>query len=416
MKREDTVRVDAHALTSLISERGVKHAWLAAQVGVDRKTVTRWVTGKVKRLAREHATALARALRCTPDALTPRDEVLATKEEQRVAARLIEERDLLARLAPTDDWKLAEGLIRATLQPDLPLSSLGRLYNLLSIAAWRQGKYAEAGEHAERAREIGGRISDRKVVCGATYNKAVIASLCGDHAEALAAYERCLSSPADFESERDRGKVLSNLGVCYRETNRLEEGLARQEEAIRLFESLGLDLNLAIAWVSKGYVLTDLARFREAEDAQLRAERHAKSAGYRRGVDCAPIYRADPLSLRGERAAARKLVLDALPALERHEVYDLGCHEIAARVLRRAEDLQGASAQLEAGLARSDDFPTVRGALLLEEARLALARGDRKEEARARRAANAVFVRAGLPMRALRGPVREHATGRALER
>ncbi|MEZ0228787.1 MAG: tetratricopeptide repeat protein [Planctomycetota bacterium] len=406
------LRLDTHALGERLRTQGAKQAWLAERVGVDRKTVTRWATGRVKRLDREHAVLLAEALGCAVEDLTVKDEadVLATKEEQRVAAKLIQERDLLARLAPTDDWKLAESLIRATLQPNLPLAALGRLYNLLAIAAWRQGKYDEALRHAERAREIGERAKDAKIVCGAVYNTAVVESLRGDHLAALASYERCLERPEDFETERDRGKVLSNISMCYRDVGRLDEALARQREAIEVFEALGLDLNLAIAFVSLGYVLTDLARFEEAEEAQRRAEDHARRAGYARGVDCAPIYRADPLSLRGKRAEARKLVRQALPRLARHEVYDLGCHEIAARVLRRASDLAGAAAQLAEGLRRSEEFPSVHAALSLEEARLALARGDAKGEKRARAAANAAFERAGLSMRRLTRPVSEYAT------
>jgi tetratricopeptide (TPR) repeat protein len=411
MKPEDTLRLNAHALAKLIGEKGAKQAWLAGRIGVDRKTVTRWVTGRVKRLARDHALALATALGCGVAELTVKDEadVLATKEEQKVAAKLIQERDLLALLAPTDDWKLAESLIRATLQPNLPLASLGRLYNLLAIASWRQGKYAEARRHAGRASEIGERSGDRKVVCGAVYNVAVIESLRGDQKGALAAYERCLEHPDDFESERDRGKVLSNVSMCYRDVGRLEDALARQEEAIRVFAPLGLELNLAIAYVSLGYVLTDLARFDEAERAQIQAAEHARKAGYARGLDCAAIYRADPMSLRGERDDARALVLAGLPLLAKHDVYDLGCHEIAARVLRRAGDLEGAALQVEAGLERSKEFPTVAATLHLEAARLALARGDAAGERRARERANVAFRRAGLEMRVVHDPVREHA-------
>ncbi len=414
MRREDTVSLDTHALVRRIQALGLKQAWIASQVGVDRKTVSRWVTGKVKRLAREHAARLAEVVACPARELTRSDEadVLATKEEQRVAARLIQERDLLARLAPTDDWRLAEGLIRATLQPDLPAGTLGRLYNLLATAAWRQGKYGEASRHVARARELGARAGDRGVLCGATYNQAVIDSLRGDHTAALAAYERCLARPDDFDTTRERGKVLSNLAVAYLSVGRAADALATQREAIRVFEGLGLDLNLAIAWVSQGVTATALGRLDEALAAHARAEAHARRAGYARGVDCAPLYRADPLSLSGRTRAARALVEGALPALARHDVYDLGCHEAAARVLRRAGDLEGAARQLEEGLgrARAADLPETLAHLQVEAARLAQARGDARGEVRARRAANAAFRRAGLPMRALDGPPAEHGT------
>lgn len=410
MRKEDTLRLHTHALAHRIAARGFKQTWLASQVGVDKKTVGRWLNGQVKRLARGHAARLATVLGCAVSDLTVADEtdVLATKEEQRVAAKLIQERDLLARLSPTDDWRLAETIIRATLQPDLPLATLGRLYNLLSIACWRQGAYDEGLRHASRAREIGSRCGDRTIVCGATYNDAVIESLRGDHAAALLAYERCIARPEDFETPRDRGKVLSNLSVAYRDVLRFDDSVKTQQEAIDLFLELGLDLNLAIAWVSHGYTLTELGRFDDAQAAHRKAAEHAQRAGYQRGVDCGPIYLADPTSLDGAEKKARDLVLAALPALERHEVYDLGLHEIAARVLRRAGDLDGAAAQIAEGLKRSPDFPGVHAFMRLEEARLALARKDTKGEARAREAANDAFRRAGLAVRVLTKRVREH--------
>ena len=132
MRKEDTVRLNCHAVARRIESLDVKQWWLARMIGVDRKTVSRWLTGKVKRVARENAGRLADHLGCDVEEITVTDEadVLATKEEQRMAARLLQEQDLLALLAPTDSFELAERLIKATLMPDLPLRDLGRLDRL----------------------------------------------------------------------------------------------------------------------------------------------------------------------------------------------------------------------------------------------------------------------------------------------
>ena len=410
MRKEDTVRLDTHALVGRIEDGGVKQAWLAERVGVSRKTVSRWVTGKVKRIGRESAEALAEVLGCAVEALTVADEVdvLATKAEQRAAARLIQDNDLLQLLSPSDNWALAESLIKATLQPDLPLRELGRLYNLLSIAAWRQGHYDEAVRRLERAEEIGVQLDDGGLRQGATYNRAVVDSLVGDMGAALAGYERCLEHPEWFESPRDHAKVLSNVGDTYRSVRRYPESVAAQEECLRIFRRLGAELNVAIGEVSLGNVLCEQGRFDAAEAAYERGEEAAGRANYARGVDCGPIYRADPCSLRGEVARARGWVEEGLPRLRRHPVYDLGCHTIAARVLRRAEAWDDAAAQVREGVRRAEGFPEVRGMLHLEGARLAQARGDGAGAAASRRAANAAFRAAGLEVRVVEGAVPEH--------
>jgi tetratricopeptide (TPR) repeat protein len=421
VRKEDTVRLDAHYLNRRIEVLGLKQGWVADRLGVARKTVSRWATGKVKRLARDNAEALAEVLQCGLGDLTVSDEVdvLATKEEQRVAATLIQESDLLGKLSPSDDWALAEGLIKASLQPDLPLADVGRLYNLLSTAAWRQGHYEEGVRRAARALALGEQLGERTIVAGARMNQAVIDSLCGDLGAALAAYEALLAEPEALASKLDHAKVLSNVGDAYRSFLRFEEGILAQEDSIRLFGELGLDLNLAISCVSLGNVLLEGGRPADALEAYEQAEDHARRARYARGVDCAPIYQADARSLGSDQAddpaatlaAARDLVVRALPYLAQHKVYDLGCHVSAARVLRRAGDLEGAASQVAEGLERAGRFPELRAAVHLEEARLASAQGDGEGEARARASANEAHREADLIARVLEAPAREHGAG-----
>jgi len=405
VKREDTVRIDTHYLTRRIEVLDLKQGWVARQVGVDRKTVSRWATGKVKRMARASAEALASVLDCDVAELTVDDEtdVLATKEEQRVAAQLIQQNDLLQLLSPTDNWQLAESLIRATLQPDLPKAQLGQLYSLLSIAAWRQGHYDEGRQRAERALELAHELGDKAIAHKAHANLATIASLTGSQLDALAGYERCLAEPEYFANKRDHGAALSNVGDVYRCLTRFAESVAAQQHSIRLFSELGLDFNLAISFVSLGYVRTEQGDYAAALAAYTQGGEHARQANYARGVDCDPLYRADARSLLGELEVAADQVEAALPALTRHAVYDLGCHECAARVLRRAGRLEAAAATLAEGLRRSADFPVIHAFMRCEEVRLRRATGDAAGERAAQEAAHAAFRATGLEVRV--GPV-----------
>ena len=89
MKKADTIRIATHVLGRRVEVLGLKQWWIARELGVTRKTVSRWLTGKVKRAARENLVALAELLDCELETITERDEadVLATREEQSVAAR-----------------------------------------------------------------------------------------------------------------------------------------------------------------------------------------------------------------------------------------------------------------------------------------------------------------------------------------
>jgi tetratricopeptide (TPR) repeat protein len=410
VQRSDTVRLNTHFVVRRVEVLGLKQWWLARVIGVDRKTVNRWLTGKVKRVTRYNAEKLAEYLECPLEEIIIPDEavVYATREERRAAAELLRERDLLQILSPSDNWELAEKLIKAAMYPDLPLRELGRLYNLLSIAAWRQGNYGEATVHAERAVEIGERLRDRGILNNATCNIATVDSFLGRHTRSLKGYEKCLAHPEYFDTTRDHAKVLSNVSMVYRDFAMFERSFGSQVEAIRMFEALDLAYNLAIAWTGMAVILTELGFFEEARASAGEALRYAEKTGFEKGTVTATFYVADAVCLEGALDEARPLVENGLEGLGVYDVYDVACHEIAARSFRRAGEYAEAARQLETGLSLAGDFPMLYAMMLQEGARLANAKGVGAEEERLRRDANDMFREMGLEARVRNGPVVEY--------
>lgn len=410
MRRSDTVRLNTHFVVRRVEVLGLKQWWLARVIGVDRKTVNRWLTGKVKRVTRNNAEKLAEYLECPLDEIIVPDEavVYATREEQRAAAELIRERDLLQILSPSDNWELAERLIKATMYPDLPLRELGRLYNLLSIAAWRQGNYDGGRAHAERAMEIGERLGDRGIINNATCNIATVDSFLGRHARSLEGYEKCLAHPEYFDTKLDHAKVLSNVSMVYRDFAMFEKSFGSQVKAIHMFEGLNLTFNLAIAWTGTAVILTELGFFDEARTSAGEALRYADEAGFEKGTVMTPFYVADAVCLQGDTKEALPLVERGLEGLREYDVYDLACHEIAARFFRRAGEHTEAARQLETGLSLAEDFPMLCAMMLQESARLANAKGDNADGELLRRDANDMFREMDLPARVRSGPIVEY--------
>lgn len=411
MKREDTLPLNAQRLAARVEELGLKQWWLAEQLGVDRKTVGRWLSGKVRRIARDNLARLAAELGCSEgDLLLEDGEALATREERRAAAEALRERDLLQLLAPTDDWPLAESLIKATLGPHLPLRSLGQLRNLLSVACWRQGHYEEALVHAGHAREIGERIGERGIVLKATLNQATIHSFVGPIPLAVEEYAACLREPEAFDSQRDHGAALSNVGWLHREERRFDEACEAQLASIRIFSALGLDYNLAISWISLTLHHTELGAFESASEALRTARRHADAARYERGRLACRFYEADIRGLQGEHARAVELVRAALPEVARFQAFDLTCREIAVRQLRLAGELEAAEEELASALRLSRTLPLIQASTLVEGSRLARARGRERLERERRERANAIYRETGLDVRTSARPWGEHGT------
>jgi len=410
MRREDTVRLDTDRLVREVRELGLRQWALARLVRVSRKTVSRWLTGKVRRITAHNLERLAEALGCRPGELTLPESAppYATRADQRHAAELSLDRDLVQLLSPSGDWELAEGVLRAALEPNLPPGRLGRLLNQLSITAWRQERYDEGYALARRAAEIGGRIGDEAVRVKAAANMATVDSLVGRHTDALEGYEWCLERAGSFETARDHAGVLTNVSMVYRDFARFTGSVAAQREAIRLFTGLELPFNLSIAHTCLGVILTEWGRLDEAGLALEESRRRAGAANFSQKLVTLNFYEADVAVLGGDLDRAGELVAEGLRGLGDIEHYDPACLEITARCRRLAGDFGGAARSIAGGLERSRKLLPARALLLQERARLALALGDESGEERHRGEANKIYERTGLDKRIRRETVAEY--------
>ncbi len=412
MRKNDTLRLNTHALRERVEMLELKQWWLARETGVSTRTVNRWLTGEVKRIAIYNAEKLAEQLDCEVEEITVQDEteIYATRREQHAAAKLLQERDLLAILSPSDNWELAESLIRATMEPNLPLAQLGQLYNLLSIAAWRQGDYDQGLAHAQQALELGERTEETGIVYKAKSNIATIDSLRGDAGNARSIWEECVAKPEGYAEKADYAAALSNLGTIYREYAMFEESTAMQKKAIALYAELQRPFNLTIAWITETLLQIELGNAEGATQALAEIERYAKQSGFEKGLAQVLCYRADIELLGGDVEQAGQFVEQGIKELERFSVYDISCHEIEARVYRRCGEFKKAEKAIDEAIRRAVEVPVpfYQGMFLQEKGRLMLALGKEGDEAGLREKANEVFGKLGLERRIHTGTLTEY--------
>ena len=57
-----TLHLNATWLRNRVAELGLRQWWLAEQLGLDRRTVLRWINGQVRSIAAARAHALAQVL------------------------------------------------------------------------------------------------------------------------------------------------------------------------------------------------------------------------------------------------------------------------------------------------------------------------------------------------------------------
>lgn len=388
-------------LENRIRELDLKNWWVAERIGVDRKTLTRWLTGKVKTIRDENLAALAECLKCNLEDLVLHDEsmLMASQEEQSIAAQLMIQENLLATLTPLGQWPLLESMVKATLQPNLPLPLMGKLYNLLSICAWRQDQLDKAEAFARRALSIGEKVGSKIVTVGAKCNLATIFSFRGRLSESLSLYQDCIENSRFLEDDAARGAALSNLSTVHHQIGDFEQAIQIQKQAIEVYEALKLPTNLSIAYGGLGLVETEVGLLEEAEKSLHESLRYAELAKYIRGKHACPVYLADVYARQGDFPRAHEFLSRGLEGFRQIAKSEGLNFEIAGRIHRLQKKWAEAQALLEAGLEHAKQFLLERAALLVELSLISTETGSDQLARQHREEADEIYKKCGARKR-----------------
>lgn len=387
LKRNKEILLNPVFLKNRILELGIKQWWLAEQVGVDRKTVIRWVQGKVKSIQIENAEALSKILSCQVSDLTLADaaEQLDTPEDQKNAASLVVTSSLIEKLGPIGEWDVIEGLLKATIVPNLPANVLGELYNQLTVASWRQSKIDQASIYNKKAEELALKSGDKSVLAGALLSKANIFSWRGKSKNAIQTYLSCLGLEK-FIEPRVMGSIYSNLSAVLYESGDLTEGEVHQKKAIEIFTFHGKPMNLSIAWCHLAMIYLQTCEMQLATDACNKSDVFAKQGDYLRGSCMAMLIKAEIAAVQGSHLESKNKLLEGLQQFANLGIDEGLNYEFAGRVSKLNDEFVQSESYLRKGISISNDFPMYQAALHLELAKtLALIEGkssDAKESAK----------------------------------
>lgn len=388
-------------LKNRVTELGIKQWWLAEQVGVDRKTVIRWLQGKVKSIQAENAEALAKILDCEVQDLTLSNEAdqLASAEDQKNAAQLLASSSLIGKLGPIGEWNVIEGLLRATIVPNLPTNVLGELYNQLTIASWRQSKIDQADIYNRKAEELALRSKDKSVLAGALLNKANIFAWRGITSMAIRTYHDCLKLER-FIDPRTLGSIFSNLGAILYESGDLIAGEKFQKKALDSFAFYGQPLNLSIAWCHLAIIYLEMDQLTDAEHAYEKSVLFARQDDYRRGLAMGKLIAAEIFAKRGQKDDATAFLNDGLDGFAKLGIEEGLNYEFAGRISRYLGQLEAAEAYLRKGISISSKFPLYQAALYFELAKTLNSMPNRNTEAMgSARAAVELYTHCDAPLR-----------------
>jgi tetratricopeptide (TPR) repeat protein len=367
----DWAALNATALRNLMAQRGLRQWWLAEQLGVDRRTVLRWVNGQVRQVQPAQLQALAQALGCAADALRLHEPgaQLATADDQRAAGQALVRSKLLDRLGAIGEWDVVEQLVKASAVPDLPLPVLGRLYHQLCVACWRQDKLALAASHNQAALDIAQRCDDRALRADALGSRANLQFWAGDWPAAQASWQEALALAA-WIGPRERGALHSNLGAALLETGDAAAGRAQLQEALACFDTDGTAMNHSIAHAHLALAALALGDVDGAARHAAQSARQAQAGDYRRGQAFAPLLQAVVAARQGQRDAALDALQRSQAAFAALGIDEALNHRLAAEVWRWLGDAAAARAACQQALQRAAGFPFEQAAAQAEWQRI----------------------------------------------
>ncbi len=400
----ETYLLNLTFLENRLGELGLKNWWVAEHIGVDRKTLSRWLTGKVKTIKNENLLALAECLKCSSEELVLKDDssVIASKEEQAIAAELIVQENLLSTLTPSGQWPLLQSIVKSTMQPNLPLPVMGKLYNLLSVCSWRQDEIEKAKGFATKALSIGNQIGHRGVIAQAKSNLALVYFYKGQLKESILLFETVISERKFIDDERTMAAAFSNLAQNYQIYGDFVLSRKMQIEAIELYSALALPLNLSIAYCGLGLLMTELEDYSSAELALQKSLEFATTANYVRGLHALKIYLADVFGRMGDFVKAESFLNEGLMGFQNLKLKEALNFEISARIARLQGDWDKAEVLLEQGLGCAQEFPLEIASLEIEYSKLWEVRKNPVKALEAKNRAIAIYLQAGAELRVQR--------------
>lgn len=369
MKTPDRL-LNSTYLKNRIAELGIKQWWLAEQVGVDRKTVVRWVQGQVKSIQKENVEALAKILDCSVAELTLSDqaEQIATIQDQKNAAALLATSSFIEKLGPIGEWNVIESLLKATIVPDLPLNVLGELYNQLCVASWRQSKIEQAEVFNRKAEEIALKTGDKQLLAAALISKANLLSWRGKVGSSIQIYRECIKLER-FIEPRSLGSAYSNLGAVLYESGDFEAGETFEKKAIEIFSFHGKPTNLSIAWCHLAILYLQKGDEDPALDACKKSAAFALQDDYRRGVAMCELIRSESFAVQKRKAEALASLEAGLDQFSKLMIEEGLNYEFAGRISRLVGHHSESVRFLERGISISSEFPMALASLQLELAR-----------------------------------------------
>jgi tetratricopeptide (TPR) repeat protein len=402
--RRETIELNTHLLAERIAALDMKQWVIATRLGVARRSLSRWLSGEVKKISRGNLDKLAALLGCPPEDISVDDSSppFATRADQSQAARNIVKEPAESIFNTTENYELYESLIKATLHPDLTHRQLAVLYSRLQVTSAKQRKFEEAERYGNLSIDYARKAGDKGHEAAGFMNTALVEAERGQLEQARLALLEAHRIAGELGSHKHQINIAGNLCDIYRLQGELDKAAEQREIFV---ETLSKSRDMPVragSLMSAGQLSLELGEIEKAQHYFDECSRVPANPPLIRLSAEARLWYSYALCLRGEREAALQLASEQRETLERFSYFEFSWQLGLARILRLCGRLAEAEAAVQQGLGapftRTYELPF----LLEEQALIAEARGDLAAAGQLRRKAIKGFKACGMPLRAAR--------------
>jgi tetratricopeptide (TPR) repeat protein len=354
----------------LIDRRGLQQWWIAEQLGINRRTLYRWLTGQTANIPPASIVALAGILESSVEDITQQEvPMLATAADQLRAARSLIDNGTMEELLAGHRFREFETLAKGLLVPGLTRDDLGELYQRLAGALMRQSKLAECRQYATLAHQLARESGNDRLRLRANMLLSYSSYVAGDARACLRQDRQNLAEARRLDDPWQIAANLSNLADQYLEFGRYSRSIALQRMAIGVYTELDSSTSLAFCYLGLVQLYRETTCTELAYQTLECAKRHVERADFKRGK--ADVKQMDALlrSDAGQHDEAISLLREAMAIYDSLQIREGRAYRYAAYIHEQAGDVAEAMDMIEQGL----KAVAVSG-VVIEKANLILAR------------------------------------------
>ena len=324
MNTNKTEILDRNKLKYLINDMSIKHVWLASQIKVSEKTLTRWINGDVTRIRVGNLKKLAEALNCEIKVLIASSEidVYSSLKNRDVLVNELYNDSLLYELLVSSKIKLAISLIKSTLHSKLPSAILASFYIKLGYASLIHRKLKTAKKYFSKA-ALKAQVSNNLELTFSVDLGFAITHLFDCNYELCLDYlGRCDTNKA--YAKQEKAHFYSTFSLFYFYTGQFKKAIICADNCITECSpgktSIEKKLFLCTALQIKGACHLFTGNAEQALTYCIDSLAVAKQSGYERCVDISKSYLSAVNAFQGNIDTALQLSTESLQHVNEKDI------------------------------------------------------------------------------------------------